>query len=76
MKKNFAKDREEMIKSQVEARGIKGEKVLIFTDDQRAVQLVPVAPPERHPQFGSAKGLIVMTEDFDAPLEDFEEYMA
>ncbi len=54
---------------------IEGEKVLIFTDDQQAVQLVPVAPPERHPQFGSAKGLIVMTEDFDAPLEDFEEYM-
>ena len=54
---------------------IKGEKVLIFTDDQQIVQLVPVAPPERHAQFGSAKGLIVMTEDFDAPLKDFEAYM-
>jgi predicted DNA-binding antitoxin AbrB/MazE fold protein len=28
------------------------------------------------PQFGSAKGSILyMAEDFDAPLEDFEEYM-
>jgi Protein of unknown function (DUF2281) len=26
------------------------------------------------PQFGSAKGLITMAEDFDAPLEDFDEY--
>lgn len=26
-------------------------------------------------KFGCAKGLIVMNEDFDAPLEDFKEYM-
>jgi antitoxin (DNA-binding transcriptional repressor) of toxin-antitoxin stability system len=54
---------------------IEGEKVLIFKDDRQVVQLVPIAPPERHPQFGSAKGLITMTENFDAPLEDFAEYM-
>jgi hypothetical protein len=28
-----------------------------------------------HPQFGSAQGLITMSDDFDEPLEDFEEYM-
>jgi hypothetical protein len=27
------------------------------------------------PQFGSAKGKITMSEDFDAPLDDFKEYM-
>ena len=54
---------------------IKGEKVLIFKDDQQVVQLVPVTPPERQPQFGSAKGLIAIGEDFDAPLKDFEGYM-
>lgn len=27
------------------------------------------------PQFGSAKGMITMADDFDAPLEDFREYM-
>ncbi len=27
------------------------------------------------PQFGSAKGKIKMSPDFDAPLEDFKEYM-
>ena len=27
-------------------------------------------------QFGSAKGLVVMSEDFDAPLEDFEDYVS
>jgi hypothetical protein len=27
------------------------------------------------PVFGSAKGKYVLAPDFDAPLEDFEEYM-
>ena len=27
------------------------------------------------PQFGSAKGKIKMAEDFDAPLDDFKEYL-
>lgn len=26
-------------------------------------------------KFGCAKGLIVLHDDFDAPLEDFKEYM-
>jgi antitoxin (DNA-binding transcriptional repressor) of toxin-antitoxin stability system len=53
---------------------INGEDIYIDTDDQRAVQLVPVVQPKRR-QFGSAKGLIWMAEDFDAPLEDFKDYM-
>ena len=32
-------------------------------------------PPRRRPVFGSGKGLFKMADDFDAPLEDFEEYM-
>jgi len=27
------------------------------------------------PQFGSAKGMIKMSPDFDEPLDDFKEYM-
>lgn len=54
---------------------IRGEEVFILKDDHPVVQLVPVKPPKRHPKFGSAKGLVVMAEDFDAPLEDFSEYM-
>lgn len=27
------------------------------------------------PQFGSAKGKIKMSPDFDAPLDDFKDYM-
>ena len=29
----------------------------------------------RQRKFGSAKGEIIMADDFDAPLEDFAEYM-
>lgn len=54
---------------------LKGENVFIFREDRQMVQLVPVEPPKRQPQFGSAKGLIVMADDFDAPLADFDEYM-
>ncbi|MBN1584052.1 MAG: DUF2281 domain-containing protein [Anaerolineae bacterium] len=54
---------------------LEGKKIFIAKDDQQVVQLVPVTPPERNAQFGSAKGLIVMSDDFDAPLKDFEAYM-
>mgnify|MGYP001059966837 CR=1 FL=1 len=52
---------------------LKGEKVLIVKDEE-AVELVPAGRLTPR-QFGSAQGLIVMADDFDAPLADFDEYM-
>jgi len=59
---------------------IEGEEVFIVKDDRQTVQLVPVELPERRrfsvdknrrsPQFGSARGLIAIADDFDAPLAD------
>jgi antitoxin (DNA-binding transcriptional repressor) of toxin-antitoxin stability system len=60
---------------------VRGETVLIETEkgEQGAhvVQLVAVARQARRKRkAGSAKGLIAhMADDFDAPLEDFREYM-
>ena len=54
---------------------VNGEEVIIAKDEQRLVKLVPVARAKPCPQFGSAKGLITMSDDFDEPLEDFAEYM-
>ena len=54
---------------------MRGEEVFILGDDQHVVQLVPVESPSRKPRFGSAAGLITMADDFEAPLEDFSEYM-
>ena len=51
-----------------------GDEVLIAKDDQNIVRLVPVTGTKPAPQFGSAQGLITMAEDFDLPLEDFDEY--
>ena len=53
---------------------IAGEEIFI-TRDGLSVQLVPQTPVKRKRTFGSARGLIVMTPDFDEPLEDFKEYM-
>ncbi len=55
---------------------IRGEDVLIVTEGLTTVRLAPVEPVKRHPRFGSAKGLVTMADDFDAPLEDFSEYEA
>ena len=53
---------------------LNGDKVLITKDAQHAVQLVPVSTQPAQRQFGSAKGLITIMDDFDAPLADFDEY--
>jgi antitoxin (DNA-binding transcriptional repressor) of toxin-antitoxin stability system len=53
---------------------VSGEEVVIAKDDQHSVKLVPVSTQTKRPQFGSAKGLISMTEDFDEALKDFDEY--
>lgn len=47
-----------------------GDEVLIVEGDKHIARLIPV-PPSHRPQFGSAKGLFTMAEDFDAPFEDF-----
>lgn len=52
-----------------------GKDVVIVKDERAIVRLVPVTPKPRR-QAGSAKGMIHTTDDFDAPLEDFEEYMS
>lgn len=53
---------------------VRGERVVIARDDQHAVQLVPLPAAARRRHTGAAKGLIVMREDVDAPLPDFDEY--
>ncbi|HSU16236.1 MAG TPA: DUF2281 domain-containing protein [Longimicrobium sp.] len=52
---------------------IAGEHIVITDEDGTAVRLVPVEPLSR-PRFGSARGLFTMSEDFDAPLDDFASY--
>jgi antitoxin (DNA-binding transcriptional repressor) of toxin-antitoxin stability system len=67
------KDAQSRLEDLIES-AIEGKEVFIVKEDTKVVQLVPVKPPTRHAQFGSAKGLVKLSDDFDAPLLDFREY--
>ena len=54
---------------------LSGEEVLITRDDQPVLKLVRVVKPTGRRKAGSAKGLIKLASDFDAPLDDFRAYM-
>lgn len=54
-------------------RVLAGEEVIIARRDEPVVRLEPI---KKTGGFGSMKGLIsYIAPDFDAPLEDFAEYM-
>jgi antitoxin (DNA-binding transcriptional repressor) of toxin-antitoxin stability system len=54
---------------------LNGEEIYIAKNGS-AVRLEPAESKPKRRQAGSAQGLIVyMADDFDAPLEDFKEYM-
>ena len=57
------------------AAAVRGEEVVIARADKPLVKLVAIEAPKGPRKAGSAKGLIWMAEDFDAPLEDFKEYI-
>jgi antitoxin (DNA-binding transcriptional repressor) of toxin-antitoxin stability system len=52
-----------------------GIEVVITKNGNPIAKLVAISEPKQQRQFGSAKGLIKVSDDFDEPLEDFKEYM-
>jgi antitoxin (DNA-binding transcriptional repressor) of toxin-antitoxin stability system len=54
-----------------------GEEIVITRDQKPVARLVGVGTAERPPRkLGTLKGTVLyMAPDFDAPLEDFKEYM-
>jgi antitoxin (DNA-binding transcriptional repressor) of toxin-antitoxin stability system len=48
-------------------------RVIIAREDGIAVRLEPILP-HGQPRFGSARGMFVIAEDFDAPVADFAPY--
>ncbi|MBI4861729.1 MAG: type II toxin-antitoxin system Phd/YefM family antitoxin [Candidatus Riflebacteria bacterium] len=55
-------------------RALDGEDVVIARGKEPLVRLVPIARPKPARIIGDCKGKIRMSDDFDAPLDDFEEY--
>jgi antitoxin (DNA-binding transcriptional repressor) of toxin-antitoxin stability system len=51
-----------------------GEEVIIPLSDGVSFKIVKVGAVEARPRFGSAKGLVKMSDDFDESLEGFEDY--
>ena len=49
-----------------------GEEVVITQGNDALVKLVPIKPRRK---LGTATGQVWMAEDFDAPLEDFRDYV-
>jgi antitoxin (DNA-binding transcriptional repressor) of toxin-antitoxin stability system len=62
--------------SQLIAEAQQGKTVLIVDDSNQTVQLIPVTSHPGKRKAGSARGQITIAPDFDAPLADFNEYMA
>jgi len=56
-------------------QAMNGQEIVIMQHNIPVVKLVSISKPKPRAQFGSAKGLITISDDFDAPLEDFKEYM-
>jgi len=58
--------------SEVVQTAMLGETIIITKENRPVVRITAIKPAKRMP--GTGKG-IWMAPDFDAPLEDFAEYM-
>ena len=56
-------------------KALLGEEILIQQNHRPMVKIVPLQVKPRKRQLGSAKGLLEVAADFDAPLEDFKDYV-
>ena len=62
--------------SEVIDRLLPGEEIIITRDSQPVARLIGENKTKRIPKLGTLKGTVLyMAPDFDAPLEDFKEYM-
>jgi antitoxin (DNA-binding transcriptional repressor) of toxin-antitoxin stability system len=57
------------------AEAREGKMVVILDENNEAVQLISLPSGATRRKAGSARGLIKLAADFDAPLDDFSEYM-
>lgn len=53
---------------------ISGDEVVITKGGKPIAKIVAVAGTKKKRKFGGAKDLIKLSDDFDKPLDDFQEY--
>ena len=56
--------------SELVQKAMLGEEVIVAKENKPVVKIVPLKPPTRKPGTG-----IWMSPDFNAPLDDFKDYM-
>jgi len=54
---------------------ISGDEIIITKGGQPIAKIVGISKQKKQRQFGTAKDLIKISDDFDKPLEDFQGYM-
>ncbi|MGB3515328.1 MAG: hypothetical protein WBA43_02660 [Elainellaceae cyanobacterium] len=73
MQVNLTETSQDLI--QLVEAALHGEEIIILKDNKPVVKLTLLEPAQRRPQFGSAKGLITLSDDFDEPLDEMRDYM-
>jgi prevent-host-death family protein len=59
--------------SELIEKAVLGEEIIVAKDNKPVAKIVPLRPAKCEP--GTGKGQILwISDDFDAPLEDFAEY--
>lgn len=56
-------------------QALSGEEVIIARGNKPLVKLVLLNELKPQRRLGTAKGQIVIADDFDEPLDDFKDYM-
>jgi antitoxin (DNA-binding transcriptional repressor) of toxin-antitoxin stability system len=51
------------------------DAIIITKQGLPIAKIVGISNKKKKRQFGSARGLIKISDDFDAPLDDFKDYM-
>ena len=55
-------------------RALAGEEVIVSRDNRPLLKLVPIESPATKRTPGSARDVVKVADDFDAPLDDFIDY--
>lgn len=62
--------------SELIKRAEAGEEIVVTRHGKAVARVMPPEPEqEMLPRIGALKGKIWIADDFDAPLDDFKEYM-
>lgn len=60
--------------SELIQKALLGEEIIIAKDNRPVVKLVAIHPPKLQRQIGLAKGQVIISTDFNEPLDDFKDY--